>query len=99
MLFCDLAVNGTPVWYGMRCESFVAMKHYTYINFIGQLFFIDTQGIDDPDYTGLGSRFVLTYYNTGQDDMVVIPISAIPSQQFDIVLSGQLCTISLYTKP
>ncbi|MCP1257899.1 phage baseplate plug family protein [Acetobacter lambici] len=27
----------------------------------GDLAFADTQGTQDPDYTGLGSRFVLVY--------------------------------------
>jgi hypothetical protein len=31
------------------------------VGFIGDLIFIDTQGTSDPNYTGLGSRFLLAY--------------------------------------
>jgi hypothetical protein len=37
------------------------MVRETYLGFIGDLSFTDTQGTSDPVYTGLGSRFVLLY--------------------------------------
>ena len=33
-----------------------------YLGFVGDLAFIDTQGSDDPVYTGLGARWILTYF-------------------------------------
>ena len=32
-----------------------------YLGFIGDFAIVDLQGQDDPDYTGLGNRFVLVY--------------------------------------
>jgi hypothetical protein len=33
-----------------------------YLGFIGDLAFFDTQGMTDPDWTGLGSRYILGYF-------------------------------------
>lgn len=32
-----------------------------YLGFIGDFMFIDTQGFDDPQYAGLGARWLLLY--------------------------------------
>lgn len=37
-----------------------------YRGFRGDFAFIDTQGLDDPAYTGLGDRWQLVYYNAGE---------------------------------
>lgn len=37
-----------------------------YRGFVGDFFFQDTQGTDDPQYTGLGSRWVLLYLEAGE---------------------------------
>lgn len=37
-----------------------------YHGFIGEFAFIDTQGKDDPLYTGLGTRWLLVYYDAGE---------------------------------
>ena len=34
-----------------------------YLGFIGDLAFVDTQGTDDPVYTGFGGRFAFVYYS------------------------------------
>jgi hypothetical protein len=60
-LFCDLFVNGTQILSAMICLNCVGLVRQPYLGFIGQLAFIDTQGSTDPTYTGLGSRYILTY--------------------------------------
>lgn len=37
-----------------------------YQGFTGEFAFVDTQGVDDPVFTGLGARFQLVYYNAGE---------------------------------
>lgn len=37
-----------------------------YRGFNGDFLFVDTQGADDPVYTGLGNRFVLYYLAAGE---------------------------------
>jgi hypothetical protein len=96
-MYCDLAINGNPVWYGRLCLNLNGLNWYRYMGFYGQLLFVDTQESSDPDYTELGTRYVLVYAVTGAD-AVTIPIQAVPSQQLDVILNNQLCTISLYTK-
>ena len=60
-LFFDLAVEGNPIVTAMLCMNGVGLVQQPYLGFVGQVAFIDTQGSSDPDYTGLGTRFVLTY--------------------------------------
>jgi hypothetical protein len=96
-MYCDLAVNGVPIWYGRLCLNLCGMNWYRYMGFTGQLLFVDTQGSNDPDYTGLGDRYQLVYAYLGPD-AVTLPLQAAPSQQFDVILNNQLCTISIYTK-
>jgi hypothetical protein len=99
MLYCDLFIGGSPVWYGKRCENGTSLNYYTYQGFSGQLCFVDMQGYTDPVWTGLGTRYQLMYFQTGSADAVSIPIQAVPSQQFDVTLNNQLCTISIYERP
>lgn len=61
-LYLDLSVNGAaPIVAGQLCEWNNRLVRYVYLNFVGDLVFIDMQGTSDPDYTGLGSRFQLMY--------------------------------------
>lgn len=60
-LYVDLAVAGTAVISGMICRNRVPLKRSSYIGFVGNLAFVDTQGAQDPDYTGLGGRYKLVY--------------------------------------
>ncbi len=60
-LFFDLTVEGVPLVTAMLCMNGVGLVQQPYLGFVGQLAFIDTQGSNDPDYTALGTRFVLTY--------------------------------------
>lgn len=60
-VFLDLTVAGTPRVFGVLCHDRVRLVRQAYLGFIGDLSFIDTQGRDDPQYTGMGSRWVLAY--------------------------------------
>lgn len=60
-LFLDLFVNNSPILTGIICRDRLKLIRLAYLGFIGDLSFVDTQGTDDPVYTGLGSRFLLMY--------------------------------------
>ncbi len=60
-LFCSIFVNQTPIIQGVLCLNRNYIVRSTYLGFIGDLGFIDTQGTSDPSYTGLGDRFALLY--------------------------------------
>ena len=60
-LFFDLTVNNAPCVNSVICLNLVGLIREAYYGFTGQLAFVDTQGTDDPTYTGLGSRFLLVY--------------------------------------
>jgi hypothetical protein len=60
-LFFDLFLNGSQIISAMLCLDRVGLVRQSYLGFIGQLAFVDTQGTNDPYYTDLGSRYILTY--------------------------------------
>lgn len=64
-LFFTLSVNNTLVRSNVKCQDRNPLLRYPYIddeaNFAGDFFFLDTQGTDDPVYTGIGSRFLFEY--------------------------------------
>lgn len=63
-LFLNLSIGTLPIKTAVICRDRVALIRQVYLPFVGDLFFKDLQGLDDPDYTGLGSRFVLGYQRT-----------------------------------
>lgn len=60
-LYLDLRVSDNPVVTGVLCLDRNKLVLDAYLGFVGDLAFVDTQGFSDPDYTGLGSRFVLAW--------------------------------------
>lgn len=60
-LFFDMVVNDNPCVNSVICLNLVGLIREAYYGFIGQLAFVDTKGATDPDYTGLGSRYILVY--------------------------------------
>ena len=62
-LFLDLTADGSPILNTMLCLDRVGLVRQAYLDFIGQLAFVDTQGYSDPYYTDLGTRYILTYRN------------------------------------
>lgn len=66
-LYCDLFVNNSLIIGGVICQNLNRIVRDTYLGFLGDLGFYDMQADDDPDYTGLGSRFVFLYIT--QDEL------------------------------
>jgi hypothetical protein len=60
-LFCDVLVNGSAIITGVICLNLTRIVRNAYLGFSGDFVFYDTQGTDDPIYTGIGSRFQLVY--------------------------------------
>lgn len=60
-LFLDLYVNDVLIIGGVICENANRIVRSLYLGFVGDLMFFDTQGTDDPVYTGLGARWQLIY--------------------------------------
>lgn len=60
-LFMDLYVSGQLITSSNICQNLNRIVRRLYFGFSGDFVFQDTQGNDDPVYTGLGSRFVLWY--------------------------------------
>lgn len=60
-LFVDLYVANALLFAGVQAFNLNKLVRDKYLKFTGDLFFFDTQGADDPDYSVLGSRYVLLY--------------------------------------
>ena len=60
-LYCDLYVNNLLIIGGVVCQNLNRIVRDLYLGFIGDLCFWDTQGAQDPDYTGLGGRYNFLY--------------------------------------
>lgn len=60
-VYLDLAISNSPIVDAVICLNRVRMVREKYLGFIGDLAFVDTQGTNDPDYSGLGSRYQLIY--------------------------------------
>lgn len=98
MLFCDLLVSNVPVWNTVPCLNCVPINSRPYLAFAGDLVFFDTQSSNDPDYTGLGGQFALLYFPADGSSAQQVPLQAVPAQQLDVILGGQNCTLSFYTR-
>jgi hypothetical protein len=64
-LFMDVYANGSLIIGGVICENANRIVRDAYLGFVGDLAFWDLQGASDPDYTGLGGRFLLFYNGPG----------------------------------
>lgn len=65
-LYLDLYLNNQPIINARLCRDRVKLIGLKYLGFSGDLVFLDTQGLDDPDYTGLNTRFILAYFADGE---------------------------------
>lgn len=63
-LFTDLSINDIRIVAGVLSLNTVLLVRDAYLGFVGDLTFFDMQGNSDPDYTGLGSRWLLAYIET-----------------------------------
>ena len=61
-IFVDLNSNGVDMCIGCLALNAVPLDACnSYDGFQGNLYFIDTQGFDDPQYTGFNSRWMMVY--------------------------------------
>ena len=60
-LFMDVALSGVSIIIGVLCRDRSRIVRGTNLGLVGDMYFVDTEGTQDPYYTGLGSRFVLMY--------------------------------------
>lgn len=60
-LFVDLYVNDALIIGGVIGRNADRMVRDAYLGFIGDLAWLDTQGADDPEASGLGTRWQLLY--------------------------------------
>ena len=60
-VFVDINADGVDIVVGVIARDAVPPVCRDYMDFIGNLLYIDTQGNTDPSYDGLGSRFNLVY--------------------------------------
>lgn len=63
-LFVDVFIGAVAIKTAQLARDRVVLVRHKYLGFIGDLFFKDLQGLDDPEYSGLGSRFILGYQST-----------------------------------
>lgn len=66
-LYMDLSVNANVIRTSLLCLDRVQMITDDYLNFIGRLMFVDTEGASDPVSSGLGMRYQLQYLEPGID--------------------------------
>lgn len=60
-LYMDVLVSGTLIIGGVICENLNRIVRSLYLGFIGDFGWFDTQGLTDPVYTGIGTRYFLAY--------------------------------------
>jgi len=60
-LYMDIEVNNGPILSGVICENLNRIVRDLWLGFSGDFMYVDTQGSNDPYYTGLGSRYQLLY--------------------------------------
>jgi len=65
-LYMDVYVNGTLIIGGVICQNLNRIVRSLYLGFSGDFAFVDTQGSTDPVYTGLGSRYLLEYFDADE---------------------------------
>ena len=69
-LFFDLSADSQPIVAGVLALDANKLVCREYLGFPGNILFLDTQGNEDPYYTGLGTRFVLVYL-TAEENAVL----------------------------
>lgn len=60
-VFFSMVVDSKSVVSFKMCRDRVSLVRGAHLPFVGTVAFVDTQGLNDPDYTGFGSRFHLVY--------------------------------------
>lgn len=60
-LYMDVFMNGEAIILGVLCENENLIIRNRYLGSPGDFFFYDTQGSNDPEYSGLADRYRLIY--------------------------------------
>jgi hypothetical protein len=60
-MYMDVQVNNSLIIGGVICQDRNRIVRSLYLGFLGDLMFYDNQGLTDPVYTGLGTRYTLLY--------------------------------------
>lgn len=60
-IYLDLSVDNTPITLSSLCLDRVRLVRRPYRGFKGDLAFVDTQGVLDPQFSGFGDRWRLVY--------------------------------------
>lgn len=60
-LYCDLYINDVLKVGGVVCRNLTRIVISSYLGFVGDLVFSDTQGESDPSTPGLGTRYLLMF--------------------------------------
>jgi len=60
-MYCNLYVADSLVIGGVICQNMNRIVRDSYLGFLGDLVFHDTQGNLDPTTPGLGTRYVFVY--------------------------------------
>lgn len=60
-LFMDISMSGRPLIVGVLCRDRSRIIRSQHLGFAGDMYFVDTEGEQDPQHMGLGSRWVLVY--------------------------------------
>jgi hypothetical protein len=63
-VFCNLSIDDVLLLGGTICHNRCRIVREP--GFSGDLAFLDTQGTDDPVYTGFGGRFPLAYLTAAE---------------------------------
>jgi hypothetical protein len=65
-LFIDVLLDEEPIALSRICQNLNRIVRDLYLGFAGDFMFLDTEGSEDPVYTGLGSRYVLMYIEASE---------------------------------
>lgn len=60
-VFVDVIADAVTTVTAVIARDAVPIVCIGYLGFIGNLMFIDTQGANDPQYSGMGTRWQLVY--------------------------------------
>ncbi len=87
-VYADLTSNGSIMCIAALAHNAVSLDACNaYDGFQGNLYFIDTQGVDDPQYTGFGSRWQLVYLTAAEVAAIDIPNPYPPAPASQMVLT------------
>lgn len=70
-LFVDVVYNGVQVIAGALARDRIDMNRAKWLGLAQPLWFADLKGTTDPVYSGFGSRYLLLYGTSGNEQQTV----------------------------